>query len=328
MFFLAKFNPAQTAKFSALLSLALVLIFSLNVNAEIVERIVAIVNDRPITKLDLDNYARTLKKGGLVDDLVVEDPKATVADEKLLLRALINERLIDSEVRKQGHEVTIEKVEQEIRSISTRNKITRAQLKQSLTDQGVAFSEYQDFVKRRLERQSLVERAITSKIKISDEEVAALYFSQAKGGVKEAFEYTLSHILFLPKNGDVAAAQKRAEDVLEKLTAPSAFDTLASQYSEDPNFAPGGALGTFKSGESIPELDAAVSKLEAGETSKVVKSRMGFHILRLDTKRRIPDPNFEMKKEELRGILYQVAFKKQFAFWLDQRRQEAFIRVN
>jgi peptidyl-prolyl cis-trans isomerase SurA len=304
------------------------LLISLPSSAEIIERVVAVVNDRPITKLDLENYARTLRKGGLVDDLVIEDAKATVADEKLLLRAIINERIIDSEVRKQGHEVTIEKVEQEIRSISSRNKITRAQLKQSLTDQGVAFAEYQDFVKRRLERQSLVERAITSKIKISDEEVAALYFSQARGSVREAFEFTLSHILFLPKDGDVAGAQKRAEDVLAKLGSASAFDTLASQYSEDPNFAPGGALGTFKTGESIPELEAAASKLEVGEISKVVKSRMGFHVLRLDTKRRIPDPEFEKKKEDLRGVLYQIAFKKQFAFWLDQRRQEAFIRMN
>ena len=304
------------------------ILFSNHVKAEVIERIVAVVNERPITLLDLESYSKSLQRGGLVDDLIVEDAKAALGDRKMLLRNLINERLVDSEVKKQGLEVTIEKVEQEIRNITGRNKISRAQLKQALTDQGVSFSEYQDFIKRRLERQTLIERMVTSKVKISDEEIAGLYFSQKKGDVREAYEYSLSHILFIPKAGDVSGAQKRGADVLAKLEAGGSFDVLASQYSEDPSFTPGGTLGTFKTGESLPEFDVAASRLEVGQTSKLIRGKGGFHILRLDSKRRVPDPAFESKKEELRGILYQLAFKKQFNFWLDQRRQEAFIRIN
>ena len=88
---------------------------------------------------------------------------------------MVDEHIIDDEVKKQNLSVTIERVEQEINSIQSRNNLTRDQLKEALKREGTNFSDYQDFIKKRLERQSVIEKAITSKIKISDEDVASLY---------------------------------------------------------------------------------------------------------------------------------------------------------
>jgi peptidyl-prolyl cis-trans isomerase SurA len=297
-------------------------------HAEIIERIVAIVNDQTLLLSDIDKHRAQLAKGGMSDDLLVTDPKAVVSDKQKLIDLMINERLIDSEVQKQNLAVTVERVEQEIETIARSNKISKAQLRQALKEQGVDFAEYQNFIKKRIERHALIERAITSKIKISDEDVAAYYLQQKGSSGKEIFQYRLAHILFVPKGGDVEAAQQRAASVLEKLNSGKSFETLASQYSEDPNFTAGGMLGSFKSGEPLPEIEKAVSGLSVNQTTGVIKTRIGFHIVKLLEKNLIPSPDFEQNKNKIQGYLSEQAFKKQFAFWLTQKRQEAFIRIN
>ena len=60
-------------------------------------------------------------------------------------------------------------------------------------------SQYQDFIKTSLERQSLIEKEVTSKIRISDEDISSYYLAKKGPEATQTFEYTLSHILFYPK---------------------------------------------------------------------------------------------------------------------------------
>ena len=98
--------------------------------------------------------------------------------------------------------------------------------------------------------------------------------------------------------------------------------------SEDPNFEPGGLLGTFKSGEFLADLENAAKNLSAGQTSGLVETRDGFHVLKVLNKKLIPDPKYEQEKEKLQQTLYEQAYKRQLQSWLEQLRQDAFIRIN
>jgi peptidyl-prolyl cis-trans isomerase SurA len=301
---------------------------SFNVRAEIIERVIAVVNEDIVLESDLKKYEERLRSGAIVDDLLVTDPKGLLQDRKSLVEHVINEKVIDTEVKKRGLNVTFEQVEKEITKIAGRNGITRTQLKQAIKEQGTNFADYQDFIKKRLERQSLIEQSVTSKIKITDEEIAAHYLGAKKNkNSNQSYEYQVAHIVFQVKS-DAKAAETKAKTVLSLLKKGESFETLASKYSEDPGFSPGGLLGTFKTGELGKELEEAVSQLQPGEVSNVVKSKSSMHILKVLSKRLIADPELEKQKEEIRSVLYQKAFKKQFSFWLDQRRQEAFVRIN
>lgn len=311
------------------LVLSLLWMLTFSAQAEVIEKTVAIVNDQVITLSDIENYQKQLGRGGMVDELLISDKKAVLSDRAKLIDVMINEKLIDSEVLRQSLSVTAERVEAEVKSLAAANGISRNQLKQALKEQGVDFADYQNFIKKRIERHSLIERAITSKIKISDEDIAAYYISQ-KGSLsgKETFQYKLAHILFVPKGGDVEAAQARANSVLDKLNSGKSFETIAAQYSEDPNFSAGGQLGTFKSGEALPELEKAVQNISINSYTGVVRTRIGFHIVKLLEKTLIPSPDFEQNKRKIADFLGEQAFKKQFAFWLTQKRQDSFIRIN
>lgn len=314
------------------LALTLFAAFSVTfAEAKVIEGIEIIINNEIVTQSDIERYRKRLQSGGLVDDALVQlsDPEKLKKDPKALRNHLIDEKVLDSEVKKQGLEVTIERVEQEIREISKRNGISREDLKKALAQQGVKFSEYQDFIKTSLERQSLIEKEITSRIKISEEDISSYYLKEKGIQSAQVFEYELAHILFLPQNGGDAAAKERAEQVLKRLKhSTMSFDKMAAQYSEDPNFTQGGLLGSFKAGEMMKEIEAAVRGLPAGEVSDIVKTRIGYHILKVQKRTLVEDPAIENEKNRIRNILYAQAFKKQLRLWLDRKRDEAFIRIN
>lgn len=306
------------------MKLALVsVIFSLfcsMASAETVEKIVAIVNDEIITLTDIKKYESRLKAKMQMDELVSQgaSPKELLSDRKKLVGVLIDEKILDSEVKKQNLSITVERVEKEIRNISKSNKMTRAQLKQALQNQGIDFAEYQNMIKTRLERQSLIEKNLTSNIRVSDEEVQGHIGTQ--GSPNEIAEYSISHILMKDK--------KRAEGVLQKLNSGKSFEDLASDNSEDPGFQPGGKLGDLRQGEMLKEIEVAVKKMKVGDTSGLVKTKLGYHILKLTNKKVISNPVAQEQMEKTRGMLSQKAFQRQFRIWLDQRKQEAFIRTN
>lgn len=309
--------------------IAFSVLFVVSARAEVIDSVVAIINNSIITKSDVAKQKEKLKQGTIVDDLFGHNPAELEKDEKLLLRQLIDEKVVDAEVKKQNLQVNSERVEQEINSIQSRNNISREQLKEALKKEGTSISEYQDFIKHRLERQAVIEKAITSKIKISDEDVASYYESKFKNSSTKSFEYKIAHILLRQGKRPDEDQLARANEVYAKLKAGGSFEDLASQYSEDPNYNEGGLLGeSFKPSDLIKPLDEVVGTLPVGGFSGPVKTKLGYQIIKVLDKKSAMDPAFEGKLNSLRGELYQKAFVKQFQFWLEQKRQEAFIRIN
>lgn len=304
--------------------------FSTNLHAKVVDKVVAIVNDEPITLSDVEKFRKRLSTGGLVDDALLKltDSQQLLKDKNSLLNYLIDEKIVDSEVKHKNMEVPIERVEQEIRNITKNNGISRDQLKDALKEKGVSMAQYQDYMRTSLERQGIIEREVTSKIRISDEDVSSYYLSKKGPSASQTFEYNLSHILFLPKNGGEQGALSRAKSVEEKIKAGQSFEKLAEQYSEDPNFTKGGSLGAFKAGEMVKEFENGIRNLGPGEVSAPVKTAQGYHIIKVNKKTLISDPRFEEEKEDIRRILFAEAYRRQFRIWLNQRRDDAFIKIN
>jgi peptidyl-prolyl cis-trans isomerase SurA len=298
-------------------------IFSLVAHAEVVDRVMAVVSEEAVTLSDMRKLREQLKSDKMQDDLFTINKADLMKDDKKALDYLIEEKILKSEIKRQNLEVSKEAVDEEINKIQRRNKIDRAQLREALKAQGTNFADYMDYIKDRMERQAIIQQSITSKIKISDDDINAYYLEHFGKTKKNAFQYTLSHILF--RKGD---ALKRAQETHKKLLEGQNFEELAAQASEDPNFTAGGSLGTFKSGEVMKEIEEAVTSKSAGDITTPVKTKMGVHIIKVNEKRLISNPEYEAKKEEIRMTLTNKALKEQFKFWIDQKKKETFIRIN
>jgi len=312
------------------LLISFLLLFSFAAQAEIVERIVATVNNEIILESDFKELQHKLKTPALIDETMllgksIDDLKK---DRKTQLEYLINEKIMASEIKRLNHSVTMERVEQEIRDMAKKNNVSVNEVLAAFKAQGISTSEYQTFLKDKIEKQALIESEIISKLRISDDDALAEYLKKNPENKSSVNEFTIAHIYFNPKKGGAEAALSRAQAVLTKLRSGENFETLAEQNSEDPNFTSGGLLGTFKSGEFLKELEDSIQNLSAGQTSPVVKSRMGFHIVKLLNKKLTTDPKFEKEKEKIKSTLFEQNFKRQMKNWLVSKREESFIRIN
>lgn len=309
---------------------SLLLVAPLISQAEVVERIVAIVNNEIILESDFKDLQHKLKTPALIDESLLngkslEDLKK---DRQVQLDYLINEKLMTSEVKRLNQSVTMERVDQEIREMAKKNNVSVDEIMAAFKAQGISTSEYQSFLKDKIEKQALVESEIISKLRISDDDALAEYLKKNPENKTTVNEFSVAHIFFNPKKGGAEAALGRAQKVLEKLRAGENFETLAEQNSEDPNFTSGGLLGTFKSGEFLPEIEDSIQNLNPGQTTGIVKSRMGYHIVKLLGKKLTTDPRFEKEKEKIKAALFEQNFKRQLKNWLASKREEAFIRIN
>jgi peptidyl-prolyl cis-trans isomerase D len=128
---------------------------------------------------------------------------------------------------------------------------------------------------------------------VADQDLQA-YYDQHRDEFRVPEQVKVSHILIktpLPVPGakedekGVADARAKAEDVLKQLKAGGDFAKLAEKYSDDPGSAKtGGELGWIGRGRTVPEFEKAAFSLGKGQTSDLVKSSYGFHIIRVEDK--------------------------------------------
>ena len=142
------------------------------------------------------------------------------------------------------------------------------------------------------------------------------------------FEYSLAHIVFTRATGGAEEAARRAKGVRDKLSDGLPFESLAAQFSEDPQFVQGGVFGTFRLTDFNKDVQGVMRGLNAGDISPVVKMANGYQIFKVLKKTLVPSPDLEEKREEIRRVLMGENFKRQFRSWIEQKRRDSFIRIN
>jgi len=139
------------------------------------------------------------------------------------------------------------------------------------------------------------------------------------------------HILLkIPSSADENAKKKirqRAEDIASDMKGSSdeAFSTRAKEISQGPSASRGGDLGWFKKGAMLAEFEKAVFSMKAGETSSVVKTKFGLHIIRLVAKRHVDPNSLQANRAKIEQILTNVEMQEKLPRWIASLRAEANI---
>ncbi|MBY0372022.1 peptidylprolyl isomerase [bacterium] len=307
-----------------LFTIALLASASVHAKRVPVDRSVVTVNDDIILESDIEAFRQKSKSKNFQDLFGGIDPKK-LNDRKSVLNLLIEEKIIDQQVKKLELNVSNVEIDRHIRSILERNGITEAQLKVRLKDLGTSFAEYRDGIRRQLERQNLLGREIKPMMEVSDEELR--HFMARQGDADTNRRYHLAHILIAGKGPKVKA---RAEKVLgEALSNPEDFTRLAKEYSDDQATASaGGDLGAMNHDAMLTQFHQAVKTTTAGHVyPKVIQSPGGLHILKVVSTEALSFASLpEEKKAELRNQLMGQELEKKMALWLDRKKSEAHIR--
>lgn len=124
------------------------------------------------------------------------------------------------------------------------------------------------------------------------------------------------HILIAIKSPDMPggeglekpAARAKAEEILKRVKAGENFETLARENSDDGSKQNGGDLGWFGKGRMVPEFEKAAFELQPGQTSEIVESQFGFHIIKSEG-RRTGDPERaaqEVEQEKEKKLIEEI----------------------
>ena len=295
----------------------------------LVDKAIVVINSEPILQSELQTLiSRTKKEGGIDELLLFEDSLAKLkTDRKLQIDFLIKEKLIESEIKRLGLGVSEDRINTEMGQMAARNQMPREQLEAMIKKQGYTIDEYRKLLRARLERQSFFESEIIGKLRITDEDAYSEYRATNPNFKENMSSFKIAQIFFDPKRGGVEEAQKRAIEIRRRLDAGDSFEALANKFNEDKSAEENGFLGEFKTGEFVPELEKSISQLSAGESTKIIRTKQGFHILKLLEKTATQDPQFVKTKEQIRARLVEKNFRRQLKNWIESKKQDSNIQV-
>lgn len=255
-----------------------------------IDRIVAVVNDEVITRLDLEEHTRLamrqLQQQGT-------PPPPVPALEKQILDRMIADRVQLQFARETGLRIDDAELERALGRIAQENKLSMAEMRATIEKSGTPFAKFREDIRNEIIMARLREREVDNKIVITDSEIDNFINTQQTQEGKSD-EYNLSHILVVvPEKASpeqIQQRQSRAEEALAQLKGGADFRQVAAAFSEAPDALQGGLMG-WRESSRLPALFVdALKAIRVGELSPVLRSANGFHILKLNDKRGTASP--------------------------------------
>ncbi|MCL5045095.1 MAG: peptidylprolyl isomerase [Deltaproteobacteria bacterium] len=284
---------------------------------ELVDRVVASVNGKPITSRDLELYQNAASGATALPGSA---PAARLTGAAAL-KQLVSIQALEQESKKFKGSVSEAEVDDAIKTVEQQNHLTDAVLKATLTAHGMTYAEYRSQIRLQLEREAMLRKEINSKIYIPQAEINAYYAAHRDEFRVTKEQFKLAQVL-IPVAPDappekIGAAKALAEQVYRRALAGESFAALARQYSKDTSASQDGELGNFTRAELIDEVLKAVEKLKPGEISPPVKTAYGFHILKLEQHDLPGYKPLPEASEEIRQKLTVERSRKRFQDWID-----------
>ncbi len=252
----------------------------------VIDSVVAVVNDDVITRMELDDRLRMVVHQLQKQGTPLPAPEVL---ERQILERMITDMLQAQFAKENGVRVDDTQLDLAITRIAQQNNFpSLAEFRAKLEADGVNFKKFREEIRSEIISTRLREREVESKLVISDTEVDS-YLANKKnmGGAEE--EFHLAHILVvIPEQASaekIQTARDKAEQALSQLKGGADFAQVAAGYSDAKDALKGGDLGWRPSDRLPPLFTGELQKLQPGQTTAVLRSPNGFHILKLVERR-------------------------------------------
>jgi len=299
-------------------------------SAEIVDRIVAVVNDDIITLFELNRlfqpYADKIRARGYP---LEKESKMLFKVREDILNQVIDQKITDQEIKRSKITISEKEIDRTIERIKEANYYTDEDLRAALVKDGLTMEEYRKQMKEQILRKRLVNLKVTSKIVITKEDIKSYYenHSDKYGGEKK---YHLRNIIMkvspLVDEKEKLEVKTRMDEVLAKLKTGQSFASMAMTYSES-LASEGGDLGLFGLDELSPQLQKAIKGMKAGEFTPVIDTDQGYQIFFVQEIVNTPGKPLEEVSPEIERILFNEIVDNKFQSWLEDLRKQSHIKI-
>lgn len=314
-------TPVWFRYLTACVAALLIILIPQRGTTEVVDRIVAVVNDSVITLSELNAATAVVVKGLKGEATEVEN---IVETKSKILDSLIEKKLMKQAADSAGIEVSEKEIDLAIEDIIKRNDMTEEDLLSELARNGLTYKEYREQLREDIRQVKFVSREFRSKIEIEDEDVED-YYKRNIESFRSQDSFWL-RLIFLAKT-DEKAMRMRLDAVMEELKNGVDFKPVASQFSDGPAASEGGDLGYVIAGELASAIEGAARQLKPGEVSGPVFTKEGVNIIQLMGRRDGEPQPFEEVKEEIRDKLFQEKMGARYNLWLEDMKRYAHIEV-
>ena len=285
---------------------------------EVMDRIIAIVNDDIITLKEAEKHVRVEKEGRFVS--INEYLTNLRLQEKI--DVLIDDVLIRQQAKKFKIDVSDKEVEGIIDNIKKQYLIDDAELKEKLKEDNISYEDFIAGLRSNVVKGRLLARVISPEVNVTEKDLRQYYDKHKDEFVDE--EYRLQQI-FVSGQRD---GQKRVTEAYNLLQEGKSFESVAKDYSDDTKSASaGGDIGYVKKVDLIPQLRAAVVFLTPGVYSSIITTPYGFHILKLVEKKKGETLTFEMARDSIHEKIVQAESEKRYKDYVGKLRKGSYIEV-
>jgi parvulin-like peptidyl-prolyl isomerase len=295
----------------------------------VVDRVVAVVNQEPITLSEVEKRIPPLKEEVKTEDRL-EKQERMQAVYRQVLEKLIEEKLIDQEVKKSGVKISSKDIEATVEQIKRRNSATQEDLEKALATEGLTLEAYKKQIEKSLQRQKLINWSVKVDEKAGEKELREFYQKNISR-YRTNETYRPGQILFvIPKGAtpeEIREIRRKCQKVLDKIKKGEDFGEMALLYSQDASNRDHGDLGFFKKGELLPVFEREALRLKVGEVSGIIRTEFGFHIIKLLDRKGMDPLPFEEVIERVKADYYEGEMEKAFRQFLVTLKEKAVIEI-
>lgn len=329
-------------------------------SAQVVEEIIARVNNQIITRSEL---ARS--KDQLKEEVKQQDPnnadKLYTDREKDVLRDLIDQQLLLDK----GKDLNITGDTDLIKQLDQMRKEMKLpdmeSLQKKAEEEGISWEDFKQQQKNQIITRKVIGEEVGSHLAPTKEEEQKFY-DEHKNEMEQPEAIRLGEILIEPKAVSITpqpdpaaagstaagsaptdppdpaaqqaaeqaalkAAEEKANDLLKQIRGGADFEDTAKKYSQGPSAPDGGALGWFKRGQLAKELEDKTFSMKAGDVTDVIRTKQGYVILKVVEHQQAGIPAFKDAEPKIMDALYYQKLQPALRTFLTKLREEAYIDI-
>lgn len=298
---------------------------------ELLDRVVAVVNDEVITQAELDNFLRPIYEQARAESSGETLIKAMQDVRQKILSQMIEDKLVYQEAVRQEIEVNDEEVDKELAEF--KRKMEKSEdLDAMLEHEGMTLKDLREKLRKQAMVRQLHDREIRSKVVVSPIEIENFYKENPeKFRVKERVRVQSLTIKKSDEAREKGIPDGKAKIKMERLEQRARkennFEDLVVRYSEDSHAKQEGVGNWIERGAMIELVDEVLFNAPLGEMTRIVETPIGYHIFRVLEKMPAQEKKLDEVKNPVANYLFEQKSDARFRDWMEELKKSAYISI-
>ncbi len=298
---------------------------------QLVDRVIAVVNDEPITQSELEQVFIPIHEQLAQAYQGYELTQKMNETRQKLLNQLIEDHLVLQQAKKLGVDVSERDVEERLEEF--KKQMPQGQdFNQLAKAQGVNVKGLRKRIRDQLAIQRLHFMEVQRKVLVSPAEVEQYYHEHENDFIDrekiKVWGITIEKGREAIQKGAVdEAAKKRIEKVLKELQKGKDFSEMARMESQDAHAKDGGLIGSVARGDMIEKIDQVLFALPDNQISEILETERAYHIFKVAERTPSQKISLEETREQIQSLLYRQKANVRFEAWMEELKRSAFISI-